>query len=114
MNICLLTHITATITIITIVTTNIPMMKFRSEPGSVFDRVFYRKETFIIEKSGEPRAVIVPMREYKDMQRRKREAKTRLFAAIGTLQTQGNQYDPVEVQGAIDEAVEAGRSKHSV
>jgi prevent-host-death family protein len=88
-------------------TTTIPMMKFRSEPGSVFDRVFYRKEAIIIEKSGEPRAVIVPVREYEEMERRKKLAREKFWMMTEKMQKHVSQYDPQEVQAAIDEAIEA-------
>ncbi len=95
-------------------TTTIPMMKFRSEPGSVFDRVFYRKEVIIIEKSGEPRAVIVPVREYEEMKRRKDAAKARFFEIVDNIQAHTAQYDPAEVQAAIDEALEAVRREKTL
>lgn len=85
------------------------MMKFRSEPGSVFDRVFYRKETIIIEKSGEPRAVIMPLRDYEDMKRRKEAAKANFFEMVDEIQAKTAQFDPAEMQAAIDEAIEAVR-----
>jgi len=95
-------------------TTTIPMMKFRSEPRSVFDRVFYRKEAIIIEKSGEPRAVIVPVRDYEDMQRRKEAAKANFFAMVDEIQGRTAQYDPAEMQAAIDEAIEAVRREKTL
>ncbi|MEZ4671457.1 MAG: type II toxin-antitoxin system prevent-host-death family antitoxin [Anaerolineae bacterium] len=89
------------------------MMKFRSEPGSVFDRVFYRKEAIIVEKSGEPRAVIVSVREYEDMKRRRDAAKARFFEFVDEIRANTAQVDPAELQAAIDEAVEAvRREKH--
>lgn len=86
-------------------------MKFRSEPGSVFDRVFYRNETIIVEKSGEPRAVILPMRDYEEIQRRKREAKARLLDMIQEVRTRVAQtgISETDLQSIIDEAVEAVR-----
>ena len=83
--------------------------EFRSEPGSVFDRVFYRKETIIVEKSGEPRAVIVPVREYEELQRRKQAAKERFWAMTEEMRKNTSQYAPEEIQAAIDEAIEAVR-----
>lgn len=88
-------------------------MKFRSEPGSVFDRVFYRKETIIIEKSGEPRAVIVPVREYEEMERRKKLAREQFWTMTENIRKQVSQYDPGAVQAAIEEAIEAVKqTKH--
>ena len=85
------------------------MMKFRSEPGSIFDRVFYRKETIIVEKSGEPRAAIVPIQDYEEMKRRKESAKARFFELVDNIQAKAAQFDSSKVQISIDEAVEAVR-----
>ena len=93
-------------------TTNIPMMKLRTQPGSVLDRVFYRGERFIIEKAGEPRAAIVPVREYEEMLRRKAAAKEQFFALSDKIKQRTRQYNPQEVQAAIEEAVEVVRGKN--
>ena len=88
---------------------SIDMMALRSQPGTVVDQVFYRNTSIIIQRAGKPRAVIVPLREYADMQRRKQEARERLFALIDDVQARTAHYDPDDVQQAIDEAVEAVR-----
>lgn len=90
----------------------VSMMELRNQPGTVLDRVFYRNESFIVEKSGEARAAIVPVREYQELQRRKRQARERFFALSDEIKKRTNQYDPQEVQAAIDEAVEAVRREN--
>jgi prevent-host-death family protein len=60
--------------------TPITAMQLRRGSGKLLDRVFYKSERFVVQKAGEPRAVIVPLREYREMQRRKAEAKKRFFA----------------------------------
>ncbi len=59
--------------------TTISMMDLRNQPGTVIDRVFYRGETFIIEKAGEAKAAIVPLREYAEFQRKKQEAREQFW-----------------------------------
>jgi PHD/YefM family antitoxin component YafN of YafNO toxin-antitoxin module len=89
----------------------IDMMDLRSQPGTVVDQVFYRNASFVIRRKGQPRAVIVPLGEYAAMQRRRQAAKEHLFALIDTVQARTAQYDPDEVQQAIDEAVDAVRKE---
>ncbi|MBZ0097701.1 MAG: type II toxin-antitoxin system Phd/YefM family antitoxin [Taibaiella sp.] len=87
----------------------IDMMDLRSQPGTVIDNVFYRNTSFVIKRSGKARAVIVPLREYEDMQRRRKEAKERFFAMTEELQARFAKEDPKKVQQMIDEAIEAIR-----
>jgi antitoxin (DNA-binding transcriptional repressor) of toxin-antitoxin stability system len=85
------------------------MMDLRSQPGTVVDNVFYRNQSIVIRRKGKARAVIVPLREYADMQRRKQEAKERFFAMTDEIRKRTAQDDPEAIQAAIDEAVEAVR-----
>ena len=89
----------------------VSMMELRNQPGTVLDRVFYRNESFVVEKAGEPRAAIIPVRAYNDWQRHKQEAKADLFKMIDKIQARTSKYDPKEVQAAIDEAVEAVKNQ---
>lgn len=89
-------------------------MKLRSEPGSVFDRVYYQNEAVIVEKSGEPRAAIVPMREYAELQRSKKAAREQFWVMTQAIRHKISQYDPEVVQAAIDEAIEAVRQSKNV
>ena len=91
----------------------IDMMELRSQPGTVVDNVFYRNASFVIQRAGKAKAVIVPLRDYAAMQQMKREAKERLFAFIDDVQTRTEQVDPDEVQQAIDEAVASVRKEKS-
>lgn len=91
---------------------NLNMMKLRNEPGSIVDRVFYRNESFIVEKSGEPRAAIVPVRDYRDLQRRRQEAKKQFWAMTQELQGAFKDVDPDEVEREIAAAIAEARAKH--
>jgi prevent-host-death family protein len=91
----------------------VDMMDLRRKPGSIVDQVFYRHEAFVVERSGEPKAVLVPLGEYQEMRRRKLEARKRLTAMIAEVRTRvacsGISED--ELQKTIDEAVEKVRSE---
>lgn len=87
-------------------------MELRNQPGTLLDRVFYRGESFVVEKAGEARAVIVPIREYKDMVRRKQAARERFWEMTQELRKRLEPYEPEEIQAAIDEAIEAVRREN--
>ncbi len=90
--------------------TNLNMMKLRSEPGSVIDRVFYKNESFIVEKAGEERAVIVPLREYKEMQRRRQYAKEQFWAMTQEIQERMKDKAPDEIEREIQRAIDEVRA----
>ncbi len=89
------------------------MMELRSQPGTVVDNVFYRNASFVIQRAGKAKAVIVPLRDYAAMQQMKREAKARLFALIDEVQTRTAKVDPDEIQQAVDEAIASVRKENS-
>lgn len=66
-------------------TASISAMELRKKPGAILDRVFYRNEQFVVEKSGEPRAAIIPFAEFEQMQEEKAQARERLFSRIGDM-----------------------------
>lgn len=83
----------------------ISMMKLRSQPGSVIDEVFYKNESFIIERSGQPRAVLVPLQQYNEMKRIKALEKERFFELVDKTRARNKDIDPKVIQKTIDEAV---------
>ena len=93
----------------TLKTPSISMMDLRSQPGTFLDRVFYRNESIVIERAGEPKAVIIPLREYRDFQRRKQEARMRFWAITEEIRQRLAAHDPQEVEAAFAEALEAAR-----
>jgi prevent-host-death family protein len=58
--------------------TTISAMDLRREPRRVLDQVYYQGRRFIVERAGEPKAVLVPLREFEQMERGKREAREQL------------------------------------
>ena len=87
-------------------TISISAMELRSNPGTILDRVDYKKESFIVERAGKAKAVLIPMSEYEEVQRIKKDAKSKLLSMAKKIQKQTSKYDPKKIQAAIDEAVE--------
>lgn len=94
-------------------TTTISAVQARKQFGRLLDKTFYRGESFVVERSGEPRAVIVPLQEYNEMKRRQNDAKNRLFEMIDKTRERNKNVDPKEIQTAIDTAVEDVRKESS-
>lgn len=80
-------------------------MQLRRGSGKLLDRVFYKGERFVVQKAGEDRAVIVPLREYWEMKRLKAEAKKRLFEKIDKLRTVVADEDPEVIERNIKRAI---------
>lgn len=57
----------------------IPAFEARRKFGQLIEEAFYRKDSFVVERSGRPMAVIVPIDAY---ERWKRLAKERVFAML--------------------------------
>lgn len=91
-------------------TPSISAMELRSQPGTILDRVFYRRESIIIKRSGKPRAAIVPLIEFEQMKRARADAKKRLFAEIERMRKAFAKEKPEKVKRLIEEAIKATRS----
>ena len=85
-------------------TASISAMDLRSNPGTILDRVDYKQESFVIERAGKPKAVIVPISQYSEMQRIRQDAKKELFDMVNAVQKRASKHDPKKIQAAIDEA----------
>ncbi len=89
---------------------NISMMELRNQPGTLLDRVFYRGESFVVEKAGEARAVIVPIRDYQEMQQRKQAARERFWAMTQELQQAFEGVDSRKIESEIEQAIREVRA----
>ena len=94
-------------------TASISAMELRKNPGLVLDRVFYRNESLVIERSGNPKAVLVPVLEYEQMQRIKKDSKTRLFQTIDKMRKNASAVSPKTVEVIIDEAIKSTKENAS-
>lgn len=91
-------------TISSVGTPSISAMELRSNPGTVLDRVDYKNESLIIERAGKPKAAIIPINQYNELQRIRQESRDRLFQMIKKIQKRTSKYDPKKIQAAIDKA----------
>ena len=85
----------------------------RQQFGELLDKAYYRSQSFVVERSGQPRAAIVPMRQYVEMQRIKQSAKERFFELVDKARARNKGVDPNIIQKEIDEAVEEVRKEYS-
>jgi prevent-host-death family protein len=118
----LLTIVTYVITIIAIMpiliqqnasATTITAMDLRRQPGRLLDRVYYRNESFLVERAGKPKAVLVPLREYREIQRRKTEARKLLFQVIDEIRAANVNKDPKEIEDNVATAIQEVRQQRS-
>lgn len=86
-------------------TASVSAMDFRKEPGRFLDRVSYRGESFLIERAGEPKAVLVPIRDYQAMKRLKETAKDRFFSMTKELRQSFKNVDSKEIEVEIEKAI---------
>lgn len=68
-----------------------------------------RGDEVIIERAGKPMGVVISPSRYADLERRREEAKQRLFEMVDELREQNKDADPDEIQRAVDAAVAAVR-----
>jgi prevent-host-death family protein len=91
-------------------TTTINAMDLRREAGTLLDRADYRRESFVIERAGKPKAVLVPYTEFKQLQRIRQEARTRYFESVEELQDKFSDLSSENLEKLIEEAVQNSRS----
>jgi prevent-host-death family protein len=80
-------------------------MDFRAHPGTILDRVDYRKESFLIQRAGKPKAVLIPVALYQIVQR----ARQRLIAANGAAQKAFRAVGVGKMSGEITKATKEVR-----
>jgi prevent-host-death family protein len=93
--------------------TTITAMDLRRQPGRWLDRVYYRNESFLVQRAGKPKAMLVPLREYQEIQRRKTEARTRLFKLIDDIRAANTDKDPKEIEKNVARAIQEVRQQRS-
>lgn len=78
----------------------------RRSLGKLIEEAFYRKDSFIIERSGRPMAVLVSIEDY---QRWQRLAKDQVFAMIEAVQKRNAKSPSSELERDIREALKSLR-----
>lgn len=91
--------------------TTINAMALRRESGTLLDRADYRNESFVIERAGKPKAVLVPYTEFEQLQRIRQEAEERFFAAVDEMREAFSDMSEQEINALVDEAVQSVRAK---
>lgn len=93
-------------------TKTISAMDLRKEAGRLLDLVELRGETFVVERSGRPKAALVPIQELEQMNRMKAEAKERLFEMMDELHERTAHIPPEIFEKEIEEAIAAVRREN--
>lgn len=76
--------------------------------GQLIEEAFYRREHFVVERSGRPMAVIVPIDEYRKWQQL---AKTRLFGLLEQAWQHSEGVPSDELEQDATEAIRALREE---
>lgn len=92
--------------------TTVSAVQVRQKLGELLDKAYYRGESFIVERAGEAKAVIVPLVEYQQMTRLRRAARERFSVMTEELRAAFADEDPQTVDGEIAQAIKAVRSQN--
>lgn len=84
----------------------ISAMDFRTNPGTILDRVDYRKESFLIERAGKPKAVLIPVSLYLIIEK----ARQRMIAANRDAQKAFRVVNQKKIRGEINKAIKEVRT----
>lgn len=76
----------------------------RRSLGKLIEEAYYKKDSFIIERSGRPMAVIVSIEDYQKWQRL---AKERVFAMIEPVQKRNAKAPTAEVERDVRDALKS-------
>jgi len=76
--------------------------------GQLIEEAFYRRDHFIVERSGRPMAVIVPIEEYRRWQRM---AKARVFGLLEQTWSQSASVPAEELERDVEAALSTLRSE---
>src|SRR5690606_31657515 len=90
--------------------TTINAMDLRRESGALLDRADYRRESFVIERAGKPKAVLVPYSEFEQLERIRQEAAERYFASVDEMRETFSDMSEQEIDTLVEEAVQSARS----
>ena len=69
-------------------------VRARGKLGQMLEEVYYRGDSYVIERAGKPMAVVVPVEQYEQW-RQERDA---FFELVETLRSQNAEVDPSRVE----------------
>ena len=84
----------------------ITAMQLRRGSGSLLDRVFFKKESFVVKKAGQARAALVPLDDYQRFERRRQQAKNKFMAMTEQLRPAFADLSPSEIEELVSDAVQ--------
>ncbi len=89
------------------------MMELRRQAGELLNTVLYSKKSYLVQRSGEDMAVIVPVPEYAEYLRQKDDARQRLAQKIEHVrqQIESSGVSENELRSVIDKVIEEVRTE---
>jgi prevent-host-death family protein len=88
----------------------ISAMKVRQNLGQVMNEVAIRGDDYIVERAGKPVVAIIPMEKYEKLQQDLDD----FYGMVKEFQKSVKDVDPKELDGAIEEAVQAAKKETAV
>jgi len=92
-------------------TLSISAMDLRREPGTYLDRVDLRSESFIVERAGKPKAVLISLQEFKQIERFRAAARARVIELSDKMQKNAAGYSEKQIDVITEKALADIRSK---
>lgn len=97
-------------------TNTISAMDLRRQAGDILNQIYYQNQSIVVERSGEPMAVLIPIRRFKQMEDRKQQARARVLEIAqeisSTFTASGLSED--EARTLIEQEVEEVRSQEQL
>jgi prevent-host-death family protein len=81
----------------------------RQRLGELLESVYYRGDSVIIERAGKPMGVVISPRRFAEIERRREEARQRLFAKMDQIHERTKNEDPEEIEEMVLSEIAAYR-----
>jgi hypothetical protein len=85
----------------------------RKQFGELLDEAFYLNKSFVVERSGEPRAALVPLQVYSELKQLKKQARLRFMKTTKTMRKAFSSLEQKEQKKLVKEALAYSSSKES-
>lgn len=86
-------------------------LQARNQFGALLDKAYYQDAEFIIERTGKPMAVLLPMSVYRWMLEVKKRNINDFFAQAETLQKAFSGMSEDQIEALVQEAIQAARAE---